>query len=166
VFGLPHGALLKESSAKQGITTDSLDSTSCWTGSKQQRTAAVLADTSARTRKIGLVKYSVEQWAHHAASAAPSEANLPISGSAAATNVEIHVYPEYRERLKPVAAALFCSPERVGIDAAEADSNVVSVTGTQSASGSAKNDSDIWVEAIAEGNVRRAHTRGSDRPSN
>jgi hypothetical protein len=35
MFGLPHQALLKESSAKQGITTDSLDSTSSWIGSKE-----------------------------------------------------------------------------------------------------------------------------------
>jgi hypothetical protein len=40
VFGLPHLALLKESCAKQGITTDSLDSTSSWIGSKKFRRVA------------------------------------------------------------------------------------------------------------------------------
>src|ERR1700675_3359451 len=36
VFGFPHRALLEESSAKQGITTDSHDSTSSWIGSKSR----------------------------------------------------------------------------------------------------------------------------------
>ena len=59
--------------------------------------------------------------------AAPSQANLPRSGSAAATNVGIHVFPEYREQLGPAAAALVSALKGIGITAAEADSNIVSV---------------------------------------